>query len=53
MEGWALHGARPLAAAELVLCPLVVGFDLLTRRAGAMLGGRPEIEGAYQCEGGR
>lgn len=52
-EGWALDVARPLAAAQLALYPLVVGFDLLTRRAGSMLGGRPEIERAYEGEDGQ
>ena len=49
-ETWSLTVARPLRVIELALLPLVIVFDLLTRRLGTMVGGRETIEGQYTEE---
>jgi putative hemolysin len=46
-ESWALRIARPLQIAELVLLPLVVLFDHLTRVVNRITGGRSAIESTY------
>jgi len=46
-ESWALRIARPLKAAEVVLLPLVVLFDYLTRVVNKLTGGRAAIESTY------
>jgi Mg2+/Co2+ transporter CorB len=46
-ESWALTVARPLRIIELALLPVVIVFDLLTRRIGALLGGESAIEDQY------
>ncbi|WP_256297025.1 CNNM domain-containing protein [Haloarchaeobius salinus] len=49
---WALRVARPLRAVELLLLPLVVVFDLATRRLSAAIGGEGAIEEPYIDEDG-
>jgi Mg2+/Co2+ transporter CorB len=44
---WALTVARPITVAERVLYPLVVVFDVVTRRMNAALGGERDIEAPY------
>jgi Mg2+/Co2+ transporter CorB len=46
-ETWALRTAGPLRVVERILWPLVVVFDLFTRRASGAIGGDPDIEGPY------
>ena len=46
-ESWALRIARPLQVAELVLLPLVVVFDRLTRVINSVVGGQKAIETSY------
>ena len=46
-ESWALAVARPLKLAEMVLYPLVVFFDYLTRVVNQVTGGRSAIETSY------
>jgi len=46
-ESWALRIARPLEVAELLLMPLVVLFDHLTRAVNRFTGGRSAIETSY------
>jgi len=46
-ESWALRIARPLKLAEVVLFPLVVLFDHLTRIVNKVTGGRAAIEESY------
>ena len=46
-ESWALRIARPLKLAEMVLWPLVVLFDYLTRVVNKVTGGRAAIEEGY------
>jgi CBS domain containing-hemolysin-like protein len=46
-ESWALSIARPLQIAELVLLPLVVLFDRLTRIVNRVTGGQTAIEQTY------
>ena len=46
-ESWALRISRPLQMAELVLLPLVVLFDYLTRVVNKVTGGRSAIETSY------
>lgn len=46
-ERWARTAARPLAVIGLVLSPLVLLFDLITRRLGALVGGSAAIEEPY------
>lgn len=46
-ERWALASARPLSVVQAVLYPVVTLFDVLTRRIGAFVGGRQEIEQPY------
>jgi putative hemolysin len=46
-ESWALRTARPLKIAEIVLLPLVVLFDYLTRVVNRVTGGRGAIEESY------
>jgi putative hemolysin len=46
-ESWALRTARPLKLAEIVLLPLVVLFDYLTRVVNRVTGGRAAIEESY------
>ncbi|MFD1646420.1 DUF21 domain-containing protein [Haloarchaeobius litoreus] len=50
---WALRIARPLRVVELVLLPLVVVFDVATRRLSAAIGGKRGIEEQYVEEDGR
>jgi Mg2+/Co2+ transporter CorB len=49
-QTWALTVARPLRIVELSLLPLVIVFDLLTRRLGTLVGGVPSIEEQYREE---
>jgi len=46
-ESWALRIARPLQVAEVVLLPLIVFFDRLTRIVNRITGGRSAIETSY------
>jgi len=46
-ESWALRVARPLKLAELVLLPLVVVFDRLTRIVNRLAGGKGTMESSY------
>ena len=46
-ESWALRISRPLRLAEIVLLPLVVLFDHLTRIVNKVTGGRAAIEESY------
>ena len=46
-ESWALRIARPLKFAEVLLWPLVVLFDYLTRVVNKVTGGRAAIEEGY------
>ncbi|WP_411965151.1 hemolysin family protein [Haloferax sp. YSMS24] len=46
-ESWALRIARPLKYAELLLLPLVVFFDYLTRIINSITGGQTAIETTY------
>jgi Mg2+/Co2+ transporter CorB len=46
-ESWALTAARPVWVVERLLLPVVLVFDFVTRRAGAMVGGDPDIEEPY------
>ncbi len=46
-ESWALRIARPLKFAEILLLPLVVLFDYLTRIVNKLTGGRAAIEEGY------
>lgn len=46
-RGWALTAAGPIATVERVLLPVVVVFDVLTRRIGAAIGGDSAIEDPY------
>jgi len=45
-QSWALRVARPIALIQRVSAPLVIAFDLLTRRLSAAVGGDTEIEAA-------
>lgn len=44
---WALTVAGPIAVVEKVTYPLVIFFDVLTRRLGTALGGTEDIEQPY------
>jgi Mg2+/Co2+ transporter CorB len=46
-EEWSLTTARPVWVVERVLFPVVVVFDVVTRRAGSMMGADPDIEEPY------
>ena len=46
-ESWSLKIARPLKYSEMVLYPLVVVFDYLTRVVNKITGGRAAIESTY------
>jgi CBS domain containing-hemolysin-like protein len=46
-ESWALRIARPLKYSELLLWPLVIVFDYLTRVINQATGGRSAIETSY------
>jgi len=46
-ESWALHISRPLKLAEMLLLPLIVTFDYLTRIVNKVTGGRSAIETSY------
>ena len=46
-ESWALRIARPLKYTEIVLLPLVVLFDHLTRVVNKVTGGQSAIEDSY------
>jgi CBS domain containing-hemolysin-like protein len=46
-ESWALRISRPLKLAEVVLLPLIVLFDYLTRMVNKVTGGRSAIETSY------
>jgi len=46
-ESWGLTAARPIQIVERLLLPIVLVFDFVTRRAGAMMGGDPDIEEPY------
>ncbi len=46
-ESWSLRIAKPLKYSELVLLPLVVIFDYLTRVINRVTGGRSAIETSY------
>jgi Mg2+/Co2+ transporter CorB len=43
-ETWSLRAARPVRLVERLLLPVVVVFDVVTRRAGALVGADPDIE---------
>ena len=47
---WALTVAGPIAAVELALYPLVIVFDITTRRLNRQLGGDTELEEHYLNE---
>ena len=44
---WSLRVARPIAALELLLSPLVFVFDVVTRRLTTLVGGDADIEETY------
>ena len=46
-ESWALRIARPLQYSELLLYPLILVFDYLTRVVNKVTGGRSAIETSY------
>ncbi|MFB6120736.1 MAG: CNNM domain-containing protein [Halobacteriaceae archaeon] len=46
-ERWSLVVAGPIRVVERLLYPLVVVFDLVTRRVTALLGGATDIEDPY------
>jgi CBS domain containing-hemolysin-like protein len=46
-ESWALKISRPLKWAEVLLMPLIVLFDYLTRAVNRITGGRSAIETSY------
>ncbi|MFC4357015.1 hemolysin family protein [Halobium salinum] len=46
-ESWALRIAKPLQYSEMVLYPLIVVFDYLTRLINRVTGGRAAIETSY------
>ena len=46
-ESWALRIARPLKFAEVLLLPLVVVFDRLTRIVNRLVGGEGTMESSY------
>ena len=46
-ESWATRIARPLQVAELLLLPLLVVFDRLTRVINSVVGGQKAIETSY------
>jgi len=46
-ESWSLRIARPLRLAQIVLYPLVVVFDALTRVVNRLMGSEGEFEAAY------
>jgi Mg2+/Co2+ transporter CorB len=46
-EEWSLRAARPVKLVERGLFPVVAVFDFITRRAGAAVGGDPDIEEPY------
>ncbi|MES3161011.1 MAG: hemolysin family protein [Halorubrum sp.] len=46
-ESWSLRIARPLKYSQVVLYPLVVLFDYLTRVVNRVTGGRAAIESTY------
>jgi putative hemolysin len=46
-ESWALRIARPLKLSEILLKPLVILFDYLTRVVNRFTGGRSAIETSY------
>lgn len=46
-QSWALRVARPITVVERVLSPLVVVFDLVTRRLNTVIGGDRDIETQY------
>jgi Mg2+/Co2+ transporter CorB len=46
-EEWALRVARPVAIVGKVLYPLVLVFDVITRRMNAAIGGETDIEKPY------
>ncbi|WP_439027122.1 CNNM domain-containing protein [Haloarchaeobius sp. DT45] len=45
---WARTVARPLYLVELALLPIVVLFDVLTRRLSGVLGGETALEGQFE-----
>ena len=46
-ESWGLRAARPVRIVERFRFPIVIVFDFVTRQAGAMMGGDPNIEEPY------
>jgi Mg2+/Co2+ transporter CorB len=48
---WSLRVARPIAALEFLLSPLVFVFDVVTRRLTALVGGDADIEETYTDDG--
>lgn len=48
---WSLRVARPIAALELLLSPVVFVFDGVTRRLTALIGGDADIEDPYTDDG--
>jgi CBS domain containing-hemolysin-like protein len=44
---WSLAVARPVGIVERVLFPLIVTFDLITRRMNALISGDSDIEKPY------
>jgi len=50
-ESWGLRAARPVRIVEWLLLPIVIVFDFVTRRTGAMMGGDPDIEEPYTDTG--
>jgi Mg2+/Co2+ transporter CorB len=50
-EEWSLRTARPVWIVGRLLLPVVLVFDLVTRRVGVALGGDPDIEDPYTDAG--
>ena len=46
-ESWSLRISRPLRLAELLMYPLVVVFDILTRGVNKLMGSEGDFESAY------
>lgn len=46
-KSWSLTAARPLIAIGVMLSPLVIAFDFVTRRAIGLVGGDIHIEAPY------
>jgi len=49
-EGWALRATRPMNLISILLYPIVVVFDGVTRRMSGTVGGDPGVEKTYEGE---